>query len=86
MVNKIKLILEQLKGMNFHAKASYRAIVQQYYRNSVIGFHVRGYIKPLSHNPFIVHLYTEDQIKILKLFKDTRIVLHLDATGSIVRK
>ena len=27
MVIKIKLILEQLKGMNFHAKASYRAIV-----------------------------------------------------------
>ena len=59
--------------------------LQQYYRNSVIGLH---YIKTksLSHNPFIVHLYTENQIKILKLFKDTRIVLHLDATGSIVRK
>ena len=60
--------------------------LQQYYRNSVIGLHVRGYIQSLSHNPFIVHMYTEDQIKILKLFKDTRIVLHLDATGSIVRK
>ena len=60
--------------------------LQQYYRNSVISLHVSGYIQSLSHNPFIVHMYTEDQIKILKLFKDTRMVPHLYATGSIVRK
>ena len=45
--------------------------LQKYYRNSVIGIHVRGYIQSLGHNPSIVHLYTEDLIKILKLLKDT---------------
>ena len=40
--------------------------LQQYYRNSVIGLHVRGYIESLGHNPFIVRMYTEAQIKILK--------------------
>ncbi|KAI6658828.1 hypothetical protein LOD99_15153 [Oopsacas minuta] len=60
--------------------------LQQYYRNVTVGSNVRGYIQSLGHNPFIIHLYTEDQIKILKCFKDKSIILHLDATGSIIRK
>ena len=31
-------------------------------------------------------MYTEEQINVLKLFQNTSVVLHLDATGSIVRK
>ncbi|KAI6647066.1 hypothetical protein LOD99_8903 [Oopsacas minuta] len=60
--------------------------LQQYYRNAIVGSNVRGYIQSLGDNPFIIHLYTEDQIKILKCFKDKSIILHLDATGSIIRK
>ena len=37
---------------------------QQYYRNAIAGSNVRGYIQSLGHDPFIVHLYTEEQINI----------------------
>ena len=60
--------------------------LQQYYQNINIGDHVTGYIQSLGHNPFIIHLYSEDQIRILKSFKQTSIILHLDSTGSIIRK
>ena len=43
-------------------------------------------LQSLSYNPFIVHLYTENQINILKLFKNKRVIVHLDATGSIISK
>ena len=56
--------------------------LQQNYQNTILGSHVNGYIQSLGHNPFIVHLYTEDQIKIFKSFKNN-VILHLDATGSI---
>ena len=60
--------------------------LQQYYRNVLVGSHVRGYIQSLGHSPFIVHMYTEEQKEILKSFKNNSVILHLDATGSIVRK
>ena len=60
--------------------------LQQHYQETLVGCHVRGYIQSLGHNPFIIHLYTEEQINILKSFKKTSIILHLDATGSIVRR
>ena len=60
--------------------------LQEYYRNIIIGNQIRGYIQSLSHDPFIIHMYTEEQINVLKLFKNTSVVQHLDATGSIVRK
>ena len=38
--------------------------LQQYYRNAIVWSNVRGYIQSLGHDPFIVHLYTEEQINI----------------------
>ena len=60
--------------------------LQQHYQETLVGCHVRGYIQYLGHNSFIIHLYTEEQINFLKSFKKTSIILHLDATGSIVRR
>ena len=60
--------------------------LQQYYRNAIVGSNVRGYIQSLGHDPFIVHLYTEDQINVLRAIKNTSITVHLDATGSVIRR
>ena len=60
--------------------------LQEHYSNTILDKHINGYIQSLSYNPFIVHLYSENQIKILKLFKNKRNIVHLDATGSIIRK
>ena len=56
----------------------------EYYRNAIVESNINGYIQSLGHDPSIVHLYTEDQINILRAFKDTSIVVHLDATGSVI--
>ena len=37
MENKIKLIIEQLKSMKFHAKAGYRAIVHNWKARCIKG-------------------------------------------------
>ena len=60
--------------------------LQEHYLNTILNKHINGYIQSLSYSPFIIHLYTENQIKVLKLYKNKRIIVHLDATGSIVRK
>ena len=60
--------------------------LQQYYRNLCIGTHLNGYIQSLCHDPFVIHMYTEDQINILKYFRKSRATLHFDATGSVIRK
>ena len=57
--------------------------LQQYYRNAIVG---RGYIQSLGHDPFIVHLFTEDQINVLRAIKNTSITVHLDATGSVIKR
>ena len=54
--------------------------LQENYSNTILDKHINGYIQSLSYNPFIVHLYTENQINILKLFKNKRVIIHLDAT------
>ena len=38
--------------------------LQQYFRNAIIGSNVRVYIQSSGHDPFIVHLYSEEQINI----------------------
>ena len=60
--------------------------LQQYYRNAIVGSSVRGYNQSLGHDPFIVHLYTEDQINVSGAIKNTSISVHLDATGSVIRR
>ena len=45
-----------------------------------------GYIQLLCHTPFFVHLHSEEQIFLLKLLNEQRLILHLDATCSVVRK
>ena len=40
----------------------------------------------ISKEPIVIHLYSEEQILLLKQFQSKRIFLHLDATGSVVRK
>ena len=60
--------------------------LQQYYRNAIVGSNVWGYIQSLGHDPFIVHLYTEDQINVLRAIKNTSITVNLDATGSVIRR
>ena len=40
----------------------------------------------LCHTPFIVHLYCEKQIILLKLLSRLRLILYFDATSLVVRK
>ena len=40
----------------------------------------------LSRYPLVVHMYCEEQIAFLKLIGKSKLKLHLDATGSVVRK
>ena len=47
---------------------------------------VSGYIQYLAREPFVVHMFTEKQLEVLKNFKSHPIILHLDATGSLIRK
>ena len=47
---------------------------------------IHGYIQTLVREPVIIHMFSEEQILLLKHFDLTKISLHLDATGSVVRK
>ena len=47
---------------------------------------VSGYIQDLAREPIVVHLFTEKQLEILKHCKPQPIILHLDATGSLISK
>ena len=59
---------------------------KQTYDVSIKGNKINGYIQSISRQPVVVHMYSEDQILILKHFNWGNITLHLDATGSVVRK
>ena len=76
-----------LSSLQRYSNENWRELpgLQEYYRNIIKGNYVRD-IQSLSHYPFIIHMYTEEQIKLLSYFKYTKVVQHLDATGSIVRK
>ena len=60
--------------------------LQEYYRNITVNNILRGYIQSLGHDPFIVHMYSQDQIQVLNYFKGKKVIVHLDSTGSIIRK
>ena len=56
------------------------------YDVSIKGNKINGYIQSISRQPVVVHMYSEDQMLLLKHFNWDNIILHLDATGSVVRK
>ena len=59
---------------------------QMSYISAIIGNTLNGYIQFLSHSPFIIHLYSEEQIMLLKKLEKRSFTLHLGATGSVIRK
>ena len=46
---------------------------------------IPGYIQYMVQDPFIIHLFTLNQIEVFKLLKNNNIVLNIDATGSIIK-
>ena len=84
---------ESLRRIKFEVNSSSRfsndvitdiSLTQDYYRNLLNEKPIPGYIQYFVKEPFIIHLYTKRQIEVMKVLSN--IVLHLDATGSIVRK
>ena len=57
---------------------------QQYFRSLLPDDALPGYIQYLVQDPFIIHLYTKKQIELFKLFNHDKIVLNIDATGSLI--
>ena len=56
------------------------------FKSTIIGDKMNGYIQTISHTPFVIHLYSEEQISLLKYLEKKSLTFHLDATGSVVRK
>ena len=61
-------------------------ITQKTYDSNIKGTVFNGYIQTISRNPFVIHLHTEEQISIIKKIPSENFTLHLDATGSVIRK
>ena len=61
------------------------SIIQEYYPNLLSEKPIPGYIQYFVKYPFIIHLYTKRQIEVMKSLTKS-IILHLDATGSIISK
>ena len=60
-------------------------ITQSTYDLSIIGANFNGYIQSVSRNPFVIHMYTEEQIGLIKNILPKHFTLNLDATGSVIR-
>ena len=58
---------------------------QEYHRNLLNEKPIPGYVQYFVKEPFIIHLYTIQQIELLKLL-NKGIILHLDVTGSLISK
>ena len=61
-------------------------ITKMSYASTIVGNHLNGYVQMLCHTPLLIHLYSEEQILLLKYLEKGCLTLHFDATGSIVRK
>ena len=61
-------------------------ITKKTYDSTIKGKKLDGYIQMLSRYPLVIHMYCEEQIAFLKLIGKSKLKLHLDATGSVVRK
>ena len=59
---------------------------EEYYRNITVNSIPRRYIQSLGNDPFIVHMYSQDQFQVLNYFKGKKVIVHLDSTGYIIRK
>ena len=61
-------------------------ITQRTYDSNIKGAILNGYIQTISRYPIVIHMHTEEQIRIIKKLQPGNLIMHLDATGSIVRK
>ena len=61
-------------------------ITQKSYESSIKGSHFNGYIQTISRYPIVVHMFTEDQLLLIRKLQSSDLTLHSDATGSVVRK
>ena len=55
-----------------------------YFRQLLPDNLLSGYIQYFAQYPFVIHMHTEEQIKLFSCYKKDMIVLNLDATGSII--
>ena len=61
-------------------------VTKKSYDSTIKGKVLNGYIQMISRYPLIIHMYCEEQLFFLKLIEKSKLKLHLDATGSVVRK
>ena len=61
-------------------------ITQRTYETTIKGTYFNGYIQTISRYPIVVHMHTEEQLLLVRKLQSNDLTLHLDATGSIVRK
>ena len=61
-------------------------ITQKSYESSIKGSHFNGYIQTISRYPIVVYMFTGDQLLLIRKLQSSDLTLHLDATGSVVRK
>ena len=63
-------------------------VTKKSYDSTIKGKVLNGYIQMISRYPLIqvIHMYCEEQLVFLKLIEKSKLKLHLDATGSVVRK
>ena len=51
------------------------------FKSTIRGDKINGYIQTISHTPFVIHLYSEEQILLLKHLQKQNLTFHLDATS-----
>ena len=56
---------------------------RSYFCQLLPGSLMSGYIQYFAQHPFVRHMHTEQQIKLFNCYKKDKVVLNLDATGSI---
>ena len=61
-------------------------ITQKTYESNIKGTLLNGYIQTVSRCPIVIHMHTEEQILLIRKLLPNNLILHLDATGSVVRK
>ena len=61
-------------------------ITKKTYESTIKGNVLNVYIQMISRYPLVIHMYCEKQIVLLKIIKKSKFRLHIDATGSIIRK
>ena len=61
-------------------------ITKKTYESNIKGTLLNGYIQTVSRCPIVIHMHTEEQILHIRKLLPNNLILHLDATGSVVRK